>query len=82
MIDHVSELYLRAGLLTMTLDEGNGDVESCGVDADTLDGARRVSCFGECVADLLAESCVGRKVDVFAPSDVVGVDEERLEFVR
>ena len=63
----------------MTLDEGNGDGESTTMTSHTLDGARRVSCFGESVADVLTELFDRGKVDVVAPSDVVGVDEKSLE---
>ena len=63
----------------MIFDEGNRDVQRSGVEFDALDGAGRVSCFGECVADLLAEFLIIRKVDVIDPSNVVGVEEEELE---
>ena len=75
--DDVSELL---DCPAVTLDECNGDIESGEVTSDTFDGAGGVSCFGESVADALAEILFGRKVDVVAPSDVMGVDEERLEF--
>jgi len=65
---------------TVLLDEGNGDGESVNLTCHTRDGARRVPCFGESVANLRAEDFVGVKIDVFAPSDVVGVEEKRLEF--
>ena len=55
----------------MTLDERNRDGDSGITDSDTFDGARKVSRFGESVADLLAEIFVGRKEDVVTPSDVV-----------
>ena len=45
-----------------------------------FDGTRRISCVGESVTDLFAESFIFGKVDVLAPSDVVGLDEEGLEF--
>ena len=50
------------------------------MDSDTLDGAGGVSCFGKSFADLLAQFFEGRKEDMFAPSDVVAIDEESLEF--
>ena len=62
----------------MVLDEGNGDGESVDVKFDTCDGARRISCPGERVADLFAESCILRKVDIICPSDIVGVEKKRL----
>ena len=68
--------------VTMSLDEGNGDGDCGEVAFYNLDGARRISSFGESVANLFAESFIFGKVNVFTPSDVVGVDEERLEFVR
>ena len=62
--------------LAMILDEGNGDGESVEMASHALDGARRISCFGERIAELLAESFIGGKVDVLAPCDVVRVEEE------
>ena len=77
---HVHDLPKFFNGVTMTLDERNGDIECDEVASDTLDGARRVPCFGESVADVLAEFFVFGKVDVVAPSDAVGVDEKILEF--
>ena len=62
----------------MTLDEGNRDGESVEITSNAFDGARRISRFGESVADSLAEDVIFGKADVFAPSDVVRVDEKRL----
>jgi len=64
---------------TMALDEGNGDGERVRVASDTFDGARRITCFGESGNDILAKIVVGGKVDMFAPSDVVGIDKKRLK---
>ena len=74
------QIFELLDCLAMSLDEGNRDGEGGGVNSDTLDGARGISCFGKSVTDCFAEFLVGRKVDMFAPSDVVGVDEKSLEF--
>ena len=61
----------------VTLDEGDRDVKSINVNSNTLYGARRISRFGESIADFPAKLFIFRKVDMFGPSDVVGVEKER-----
>ena len=77
IIRHVSEIL---NCNAMILDEGSGNENRSRVKADTLHGARRISCFGESLADLLAQFFIGGKVDMFTPGDVVGIEKERLEF--
>jgi len=73
---HNLEYFDRSAVI---LDEGNRDGESFRMDSDTLDGAGRISRFSESIADCCATSRIFRKVDMLAPSDVVGVEEEGLE---
>ena len=75
--DKVAKFF---GSLAVIHDELERDLKRFLMKGNALDGARRVSCFGESFADFFAAILVGRKVNMFAPSDVVGVEEEGLKF--